>query len=74
MVKFYKDTIKAVVFKDYEVKQQMLLPPSIDELIPENHIVRIVDDTINHIVVSSLFSTYPGGGASSYHLSPSYDV
>lgn len=67
MIKFYMDTLRTLVFKEYETKQQMLLPPSLDELIPDDHVVRVVDDTIDHIDVDSLISAYPGGGSSAYH-------
>lgn len=67
MVKFSMDTLRTLVFKEYEAKQQMLLPPSLDELIPDDHVVRVVDDTIDHIDVGSLISAYPGGGSSAYH-------
>ena len=45
----------------------MLLPPRLDELIPDGHIVRIVNDFIEAIDLSDLITTYKGGGTSSYH-------
>ena len=33
---------KEQVFKDYHQHQLMLLPPSLEELIPENHLVYVV--------------------------------
>lgn len=47
--------------------QPMLLPPSLDELIPEGHIVRIINDFVEAIDLSALTATYKGGGTSSYH-------
>jgi len=44
----------------------LLLPPDIGSLIPYNHLVRVVDEVINHIRLSPLLETYKGGGASSY--------
>jgi transposase len=55
-----------VVFKDYNSKQGLLLPPNIGDLIPLNHPVRIVDQVIDQIDISSLLGTYKGGGTSSY--------
>lgn len=57
----------APVFKPYVMNQVALLPPSYDELIPENHLVRVVNDAVEKIDVSSLLALYKGGGTSSYH-------
>lgn len=57
----------APVFKPYVMNQVALLPPSYDELIPENHLVRVVNDAVDKIDVSSLLAQYKGGGTSSYH-------
>lgn len=56
-----------VVFKPYEQNQMWLLPPSIGELIPENHIVRLVNQAIDGMDMSKLVKAYEGGGASNYH-------
>lgn len=56
-----------LVFKDYNPKQIMLLPPSLEELIAENHPVRIVSDVIDRINIDSILSTYKPGGTSIYH-------
>ncbi|HQT90437.1 MAG TPA: IS1182 family transposase [Candidatus Kryptobacter bacterium] len=55
------------VFKRYEQKQMMLLPPSLEELIPEKHLVRVVNSTIEGMKIDALLSTYEGGGTSAYH-------
>ena len=54
------------VFKVYEQRQGMLLPPSYEELVPLHHPVRVVDEVIERIDVSALERTYKGGGTSSY--------
>lgn len=56
-----------VVFKDYNPNQMMLLPPSLEEMIPENHPVRVVNQVIDTIDMDSLMKKYKGGGCSSYH-------
>lgn len=48
-------------------KQNLLLPPSLDELVPENHIVRVVDAVIDRIDISDILSTYRGGGNSAFN-------
>lgn len=55
------------VFKPYLQHQAMLLPPSLEELIPDNHIVRVVNKTIDGLNLEPLVATYKGGGSSSYH-------
>lgn len=47
-------------------KQKLLLPPSLDELVPENHMVRVVDAVIDRLDISDILSTYRGGGNSAF--------
>jgi transposase len=44
-----------------------LLPPSIEEMIEENHPVRIVNKVIEKINIKPLLKLYKGGGTSSYN-------
>lgn len=57
---------KHPVFKQVNQNQQMLLPPSLQELIDKNHPVRIVNNVIDKIDLKPLYDQYDGGGASSY--------
>lgn len=57
----------AQVFKPYQQHQGMLLPPSLEQLIPEKHLVRVVNRTIDQLNLDPLLATYKGGGASAYH-------
>jgi len=57
---------KNIIFRDYNQKQ-MVLPSSIMTLIPENHIVRVVNDIIDSIDISALIEKYQGGGISAYN-------
>jgi transposase len=45
----------------------MLLPPSLDELIPKDHACRVVNDVINNINLEPLNAAYHTKGSSSYH-------
>jgi len=45
----------------------MLLPPSLEELIPENHLVRVVSKMIEEIDRRILEKQYKGGGTSAYN-------
>lgn len=38
-----------VVFKEYRMNQPQLLPQSVDELIPEKHLVRAVNGLVDQI-------------------------
>ena len=55
------------VFKRYVQNQPMLIPPSYDDLVPRNHPVRVVNEVIDRIDISTLEASYKGGGTSSYH-------
>ena len=48
-------------------KQNLLLPPSLDEQVPENHMVRVVDAVIDRLDISDILSTYRGGGNSAFN-------
>ena len=56
-----------IVFKDYNPSQNLLLPPSLEELIEENHPVRTVSEVIDRLDLSSLLKKYKPGGTSVYH-------
>ncbi len=56
-----------VVFKDYAPKQNLLLPPGLDELIEEHHPVRVVSEVVDRLELSGLIGKYKPGGTSSYH-------
>lgn len=54
-------------FKPYHQQQLMLLPPSLDELIPKDHACRVVNEVINNINLEPLNAAYHTKGSSSYH-------
>jgi transposase len=56
-----------VVFKDYSPNQILLLPPSLEEMIDQNHPVRVVNQVIDSLDIDPLLKKYKGGGSSSYH-------
>jgi len=55
-----------VTFKPY-TQAQMMLPTSLEELIPEGHLVRVVNRVIDGLDLGPLLRRYKGGGTSSYH-------
>jgi len=56
-----------IVFKDYNPNQMLLLPPSLEEFVPDNHPVRVVNLVVDTLDIDPLLSKYKGGGCSSYH-------
>lgn len=58
---------KRVLFKPYQPNQLSLLPPSLEELIPEHHLVRVVNELVDNLEIDSLVATYEGGGTPPYH-------
>jgi transposase len=57
----------SVIFKEYNPQQVLLLPPSLDEFIPEKHLVRVVNQVVESMDISDLINTYEGGGTSAWH-------
>ena len=58
---------RKVVFKRYVQNQPMLVPLSYEDMVPENHPVRVVNEVIERIDIGALEASYKGGGTSSYH-------
>lgn len=56
-----------IAFKSDNQKQSLLLPPSLDELIPLTHSVRVVNAMIDRLDVDAILRTYRGGGNSCFH-------
>jgi Transposase and inactivated derivatives len=54
------------VFIPYS-QNQLTLPMTVDSLIPEKHVVRIVNSAIDQMDLEPLFAKYPGGGRSSFN-------
>ena len=54
-------------FKPYIQAQPSLIPPTWEELIPAEHVVRVVNRAIDKIDLEPLVQQYKGGGTSSYH-------
>lgn len=59
--------MKKQIFKPYNQDQRVLLPPSLEELIPEGHLVRVVSEMIEQLDMEALKKQYKGGGTSAYH-------
>ena len=54
-------------FRSYEQHQMMLLPESIEDLIPENHLVRAIDIVVEQLNLNQLYNSYGEEGQPAYH-------
>lgn len=54
-------------FKDYNQQQNWLFPPSIEELIPADHPVRVVNGVVEQLDLALLTAEYSKDGQPSYH-------
>ena len=52
--------MKEQQFKPYTPKQAMLMPANLDEMIPEGHLVRVVDEMIDRLNIAPLKRQYKG--------------
>ena len=55
------------IFREYSQCQGLLLPPSLDEFVQEDHEARIVNEVVDTMDLSLLLNKYEGGGAPAYH-------
>lgn len=54
-------------FKDYNQNQTILLPYSFDDLIPEKHPVRVIDQVVDSLNIQPLLKAYSKEGNPGYH-------
>ena len=53
-------------FKDYTM-DQLQLPLSFEDFIPENHLVRVVNTVVECLDLKPLYDRYKEGGCPAYH-------
>lgn len=56
-------------FRQVDRATGFLLPPSVDEWLPERHLARFVVEVIERLDVSAMTGAYRGSGSASYHPS-----
>jgi transposase len=56
-------------FRQVDRHTGFLLPPSIDEWLPERHLARFVVEVIEQLDLSAMVKAYRGSGSASYHPS-----
>lgn len=54
-------------FIPFSRKQQYLLPPSVDEWLPENHLARFIVEVVEQLDLSKIIRRYAGCGSAAYH-------
>lgn len=56
-------------FRQVDRETGFLLPPSVDEWLPQRHLARFVVDIIDQLDLSPMVKAYRGSGSASYHPS-----
>src|SRR6266705_2710700 len=54
-------------FRQFDRATGFLLPPSLDEWLPERHLARFVVEVIDGLDLSAMVGSYRGSGSASYH-------
>src|ERR1700747_3566109 len=54
-------------FRQVDRQTGFLLPPSVDEWLPERHLARFVVEVIGGLDLRELIGSYRGSGSASYH-------
>jgi transposase len=54
-------------FREYDRETGFLLPPSVDDWLPERHLARFVVEVIGSLDVSAMVNSYRGTGSAGYH-------
>jgi transposase len=54
-------------FREFDRDTGFLLPPSIDEWLPEKHLARFVVEVIDSLDLSAMVKSYRGSGSAGYH-------
>lgn len=64
----------AASYRPYSPNQEMLLPPSLQDWLPEGHLAYFISDTIDGLDLSAFFARYAGGGARNQPFHPAMMV
>ena len=54
-------------FRQFDRATGFLLPPSLDEWLPERHLARFVVEVIDGLDLSAMVKSYRGSGSAGYH-------
>ena len=64
----------AISYRPYEPQQEMLLPASLQDWLPEGHLAYFISDTVDALDLSAFFARYAGGGARNVPFHPAMMV
>ena len=53
-------------FIPFSLEQRYVLPPSMDEWLPENHLARFIVEVVDQLDLSALTQRYSGRGSQAY--------
>jgi len=54
-------------FRPINRNTDFLLPPSVDEWLPQRHLARFVVEVVDQLDLSAMVNAYRGSGSASYH-------
>lgn len=55
-------------FRDYELGQTLLLPPDLNDWLPEDHLARFIGEVVSSLDLGDIFASYVDGrGRAAYH-------
>ena len=54
-------------FRPTDRKTDFLMPPSVDEWLPERHLARFIVEVVEQLNLRSMTGSYRGSGSASYH-------
>lgn len=55
------------MFKEYNQRQILLLPPDISQMVPEEHLARVINDVVDRLEINTLTKQYNETGQHSFH-------
>ena len=64
----------AISYRPYEPQQEMLLPASLQDWLPQGHLAYFISDTVDALDLSAFYTRYAGGGARNVPFHPAMMV
>ncbi len=58
------------MFRQYDQKQQFLLPLNREDFVHGNHIARVLNDIVDFVDINAIEATYSNEGCPAYHPRP----
>ena len=60
----------AISYRPYEPQQEMLLPASLQDWLPQGHLAYFISDTVDALDLKAFYARYAGGGARNQPFHP----